>query len=59
MFKEFFIILFVSEKGLYTQGKYCNNLATGVILLFIVSKSSVGEIILITVLSHFSKNPVA
>ena len=43
----------------YRQGKYCNNLATRVIPFFIVSKSSVGETILKTVLPHFSKDPVA
>ena len=41
------------------QGNYCNNLATRVIPFFIVSKSSVGEIILKTVRPHFSKDPVA
>ena len=43
----------------YRQGKYCNNLATRVIPFFIVSKSSVGETILKTVLPHLPKDPVA
>ena len=33
----------------FRQGKYCNNMATKVIPFFIVSKPSLGEIILITV----------
>ena len=41
----------------YRQGNYCNNLATRIIPFFIVSKSSVHEIILKTVLPHFSKGP--
>ena len=41
------------------QGKYCNNLAIRVIPFFIVSKLSVGETILKTVLPHFSKDQAA
>ena len=43
----------------YKQGNYCNNLATRVIPFFVVSKLSVGEIILKTVPTHFSNDPVA
>ena len=55
------IILRRDASGIYLlrPGKYCNNLATLVIPFFIVSKSSVGETVLKTVLSHFSKDPVA
>ena len=45
--------------GYYKQGNYCNNLATGVIPFFIVSKSSVDKAISKTILPHFSKDPVA
>ena len=41
------------------QGKYCKNLATRVFPFFVVSKLSVGETILKTVLPHFSKDTVA
>ena len=45
--------------NIYRQGNYCNNLATRVITIFIVSKLSVSETISKTVLPHLSKDPVA
>ena len=55
LFLSSFPYLFLAR---HRQGKYCNNLSTRVIPFFVVSKSSVGETILETVLPHFLGTPL-